>query len=218
MTVRLRIRPVYTFKQGKRSKCIGRPLGGNVTTRSVAGKPASRCPISLCLTTVNSNYHCARPERPCVVEASFHARPSQAMKSKGVEAALIDQINEELQSAYHYLAMSAESDRFGLPGFATCSKCNNNEKWLRWTSSLTLCCSEMARWNLACSKAPKIEHTTPLSFFEEARAQEEYIFSCIFTHKDLTRAKPDHVTRDGLNKSSPNGLKQRRMQMPLSVD
>ena len=50
------------------------------------------------------------------------------MKSKAVEDALNKQINEELQSAYHYLAMSAEADRQGLPGFANWFKMQYQEE------------------------------------------------------------------------------------------
>ena len=39
------------------------------------------------------------------------------MLSGTIQAALNAQINEEIHSAYIYLAMAAESDRLGLPGF-----------------------------------------------------------------------------------------------------
>ncbi len=50
------------------------------------------------------------------------------MKSKKVEDALNKQINEELYSAYSYLAMASEADRLGLPGFVNWFKMQYQEE------------------------------------------------------------------------------------------
>ena len=50
------------------------------------------------------------------------------MLTEKVQNALNSQIKEELQSAYVYLAMSAESDRLGLPGFANWFKMQYGEE------------------------------------------------------------------------------------------
>ena len=50
------------------------------------------------------------------------------MLSDTIQAALNVQINEELHSAYIYLAMAAESDRLGLPGFSNWFKQQYSEE------------------------------------------------------------------------------------------
>jgi ferritin len=50
------------------------------------------------------------------------------MKSAKVEAAINKQINEELASAYTYLAMAGVADRLGLPGFCNWFKMQYQEE------------------------------------------------------------------------------------------
>ena len=116
------------------------------------------------------------------------------MKSKAVETALNNQINEELQSAYHYLAMSAESDRLGLPGFANWFKMQYQEELAHADKFFNFVLERDGEVTLAALSAPKVENATPLSLFEGALAHEKHISSCIFKLKDLARAESDHAT------------------------
>ena len=116
------------------------------------------------------------------------------MKSTAVEAALNNQINEELQSAYHYLAMSAAADRLGLPGFANWFKMQYQEELAHADKFFNYVLERDGEVKLTQLATPEIKDKTPLGLFEGALAHEEHISSCIFKLKDLARAESDHAT------------------------
>lgn len=116
------------------------------------------------------------------------------MQSKTVEAALNKQINEELQSAYIYLAMAAEADNLGLPGFANWFKMQYQEELAHADKFFNYVLERDGQVKLEALSAPKIENPTPLSLFESALKHEKHISSCIFKLKDLARAESDHAT------------------------
>ncbi len=116
------------------------------------------------------------------------------MKSKAVEAALNNQIKEELQSAYQYLAMSAEADRLNLPGFANWFKMQYQEELAHADKFFNYVLERDGEVCLQQLDAPKVENASPLSLFEDALAHEQHISGCIFKLKDLARAESDHAT------------------------
>lgn len=116
------------------------------------------------------------------------------MLSESIQSALNDQINQELQSAYIYLAMSAESDRLGLPGFNNWFKMQYNEELAHADRFFNYILERNGQVDLQPLTKPKIGKETPLSLFEKALAHEQHITSCIFKLKDLARAESDHAT------------------------
>ena len=116
------------------------------------------------------------------------------MKSKAVEDALNKQINEELQSAYQYLAMSAEADRQGLPGFANWFKMQYQEELAHADKFFHYVLERDGEVKLDQLEAPVIKDKTPLGLFEGALAHEQHISACIFSLKDLARAESAHAT------------------------
>lgn len=116
------------------------------------------------------------------------------MNSKAVEAALNTQINEEIQSAYIYLAMSAEADRMGLPGFSHWFKMQYQEELNHADKFFNYILERDGEVKLAAISAPKIDNETAMSLFEKSLAHEQHISSCIFKLKDLARAESDHAT------------------------
>lgn len=116
------------------------------------------------------------------------------MKSSKVEAALNKQINEELQSAYNYLAMAAAADTLGLPGFANWFKMQYLEELAHADKFFNFILERDGKVQLQPIAQPEAAETTPLGLFQNALAHEEHITACIFKLKDLAKAESDHAT------------------------
>ena len=82
------------------------------------------------------------------------------MQSKKVEAALNEQINEELQSAYIYLAMAAEANRLGLPGFENWFKMQYQEELLHADKFFNYVLERDGQVKLAAIAAPEVKLTS----------------------------------------------------------
>ena len=116
------------------------------------------------------------------------------MLSDKMQNALNVQIQEELQSAYVYLAMSAESNRLGLPGFANWFKMQYGEELAHADRFFNYILERNGEVELLALDKPEINGETPLSLFEKALAHEQHITRCIFGLKDLAREESDHAT------------------------
>jgi ferritin len=116
------------------------------------------------------------------------------MKSKKVLEALNNQINEELASAYVYLAMAAESDRLGLPGCVNWFKMQYTEELAHADRFFNYVLERDGVVELQAIAQPEVSNETALSLFEKALGHEQHITECIFKLKDLARAESDHAT------------------------
>lgn len=116
------------------------------------------------------------------------------MHSKKVEEALNKQINEELHSAYVYLAMAAEADRMGLPGFSNWFKMQYTEELAHADRFFNYILERDGEVHLEAIGKPEVANETALSLFEKALSHEQHITQCIFKLKDLARAESDHAT------------------------
>lgn len=116
------------------------------------------------------------------------------MHSKQVEKALNEQINEELYSAYSYLAMAAEADRLGLPGFVNWFKMQYSEELAHADRFFDYVLERDGRIELAAIGRPGVSDETALSLFEKALSQEQHVTQLIFRLKDLARSESDHAT------------------------
>lgn len=116
------------------------------------------------------------------------------MLSDNMQSALNTQINEELQSAYIYLAISAEADRLGLPGFANWFKLQYTEELAHADRFFHYILERNGEVDLQALTKPKIGPETPLSMFEKSLTHEQHITHCIFKLKDLAREESDHAT------------------------
>ena len=116
------------------------------------------------------------------------------MLSQNMQAALNKQINEEIFSAYVYLAMAAESENIGLPGFSHWFKMQYQEELGHADRFFTYILDRNGKVELDAIAKPTIEGETPLSLFEKALAHEQHISQCIFKLKDLARQESDHAT------------------------
>ncbi len=118
------------------------------------------------------------------------------MQSKVVEAALNKQINQELYSAYLYLAMSARAERLGLPGFGHWFKSQYHEELSHADRFYTYILERDGNVALDAIAKPEIGDNgeTALGLFETSLAHEQFISDCIFNLKDLARKESDHAT------------------------
>ena len=116
------------------------------------------------------------------------------MKSQRVEAAINQQINEELSSAYTYLAMAGVAASLGLPGFCNWFKQQYQEELVHADKFFQFLLERDGKVNLMAIPQPEVKNPTPLGLFEDALAHEQHISDCIFKLKDLARAESDHAT------------------------
>ena len=116
------------------------------------------------------------------------------MLAQPVQDALNKQINEELFSAYLYLAMAAEADRLGLPGFVNWFKMQYQEELAHADRFFDYVLERNGEVHLDALAKPEANNETPLSLFEKALEHEQYITQCIFKLKDLAKAESDHAT------------------------
>ena len=116
------------------------------------------------------------------------------MLSEKIETSINKQINEELYSAYIYLAMAAEADRLGLPGFSNWFKMQFQEELEHADKFFNYVLERDGKVNLAAIGKPEIGEETPLSLFEKALNPERHITACISSLKDLAKLESDHAT------------------------
>lgn len=116
------------------------------------------------------------------------------MLSSSMNEALNKQINEELFSAYLYLAMSAKSDSMGMSGFANWFKMQYQEELAHADRFFNYILERDGEVELDAIGKPKVGDVTPLELFEMGLTHEKHITACIFKLKDLARQESDHAT------------------------
>lgn len=116
------------------------------------------------------------------------------MLSSSINDALNKQINEELFSAYLYLAMAAKSDSMGLSGFANWFKMQYQEELAHADRFFNYVLERNGEVDLDAIGKPVVGDVTPLELFEKGLDHEKHITSCIFKLKDLARQESDHAT------------------------
>lgn len=113
---------------------------------------------------------------------------------KKIQKALNKQINEELFSAYLYLAMASKADQMRLPGFVNWFKMQYKEELLHADRFFSYILERDGEVELDAIAKPELSNESPLSLFERALEHERHISTCIFKLKDLARSESDHAT------------------------
>jgi ferritin len=116
------------------------------------------------------------------------------MISEKMEKALNEQINEELYSAYLYLAMSAWFESQNLPGFASWMKVQMGEENAHALKFFGYVNERRGRVVLKAVKEPGKDWKSPLAAFEAALEHEQHITGCISKLMNLALAEKDHAT------------------------
>ena len=116
------------------------------------------------------------------------------MLNKKIEAALCGQINNEIYSAYLYLAMSAKCNAMGLKGFSTWFMVQYHEEMLHAMKFYEYIHKKGGTNTLQAIKQPPAEFDSHLDMFEKTYAHEQFITSCINDLIALARAEKDNAT------------------------
>ncbi len=116
------------------------------------------------------------------------------MMTSKMEKALNEQINEELYSAYLYLAMSAWFESQNLPGFASWMRVQTREENAHAMKFFEFIHERRGRVALKAVKEPGKEWDSPLAAFEAALEHEKHITGRINELVNLAVAEKDHAT------------------------
>ena len=114
------------------------------------------------------------------------------MISKVLEQAINDQIQEELYSAYLYLAMSQYSESKNLKGFAHWLKAQYQEETSHAFKFMEHLQDRNGKVVLKAIEAPPVEYGSPVSVFEKVLAHEQHITDRISKLYELALAEKDY--------------------------
>lgn len=120
------------------------------------------------------------------------------MLTEKMEAALNDQVNAEMYSAYIYLAMSAYFEDENFPGFAHWMRLQFEEEMVHALKIYDYVNERHGRAVLTAIEAPPKAWDTPLTAFQTAFEHEQYISSRIFDLVFLAREEKDPATESFL--------------------
>lgn len=116
------------------------------------------------------------------------------MLSEKMEAALNEQLNKEIYSAYLYLSMSAYSTHIGLKGFANWFMVQYQEEMMHAMKFYNYINDQGGQVRLMAIDAPPTEFESPLDMFERTLKHEQFVTKRINDLVDLAIKKKDHAT------------------------
>jgi ferritin len=116
------------------------------------------------------------------------------MIGKKMEAALNEQLNKEIYSAYLYMSMAAQSDSMGLKGFANWFMVQYHEEMLHAMKIYEYIIRQGGRAKLMNIKEPPSDFDSPLDMFQKTLAHERFVTKSINDLVDLAISEKDHAT------------------------
>lgn len=140
------------------------------------------------------------------------------MLSPKLEAALNQQINAELYSAYLYFSMASYLASIDLAGCAHYMHAQTQEELLHASKMYEYVNERGGRVIMDAINAPKTQWGSPLEAFEDAYKHEQHVTSLINSLMELAIAEKDHATQIFLQwfiseqveeEASANGVIQR---------
>ena len=121
------------------------------------------------------------------------------MLNKNVEAAMNDQLQKELQSAYVYLGMSAYCESQSLPGMAAWLRQQFEEEQVHAMKFYTFIIDRGAKVVLQKLTAPPTEYSSALNIFETALDHEKKVTAAINDLYDLVAKEKDFASQAWLD-------------------
>lgn len=121
------------------------------------------------------------------------------MLSKKIQAALNEQINAELWSAYLYLSMSAHFAADGKPGFASWMNVQFKEEQDHAMKIFNFIISRGGQVTLKPIAEVKTSWASPLDAFEDTLAHEQVVTGMINDLYALSAAEKDYATQSMLS-------------------
>lgn len=116
------------------------------------------------------------------------------MISDKLQQALNAQINEELYSAYLYMAMSAHFQNANLAGFANWMEIQALEEFTHAKKFYDYIIGRGGRVALEAIKKPQGEWKSPEDAIAAAYGHEQHITGCINNLMDLALSEKDHAS------------------------
>ncbi len=117
------------------------------------------------------------------------------MLNERIEAALNDQINEELFSAYLYMAMSADFQAKNLPGFASWMANQAQEEMMHARKFYKFVLDRGGKINLKAIAQPQSTWPSVTAAYEAGLEHERHISKCIHDLYGLSEELKDYPTR-----------------------
>ena len=121
------------------------------------------------------------------------------MLNKKVEAAMNDQLQNELQSAYVYLGMSAYCESQSLPGMAAWLRQQFGEEQLHAMKFYNFILDREGHVTLKQLDAAPTDYASPLQVFEEALGNEQQVTAQINDLYDLASKERDFASQAWLD-------------------
>ena len=121
------------------------------------------------------------------------------MLTKKVEAAMNDQLQKELQSAYVYLGMSAWAEAAAYPGMAAWLRHQWEEELAHAMRFYNFIVDRGAQVVLAELGAPKVSYASPLAVFEAALEHERSVTRSINGLYELVGKEKDFASQAWLD-------------------
>jgi len=116
------------------------------------------------------------------------------MISKKMTAALNDQINKELYSAYLYVGMSAFSERKGMPGIANWLGVQTQEELSHVQKFYQYILRQGSTVALEAIAKPSFKGETALELFEQVLEHEKVVTASVNNLVDIAVKERDHAT------------------------
>ena len=117
------------------------------------------------------------------------------MISDKMNAALNEQINKEMYSAFLYMAMSSHSSGIGLKGVANWYMVQYHEEMFHAMKLYEYIHSQGGKVTLLPIAQPPAEFDSPLDMFTKTLAHEQMVTQSINQLMDLAIEERDHATR-----------------------
>jgi len=118
------------------------------------------------------------------------------MLSAKMEAALNEQINAELYSAYIYLSMSAHFLSIDLKGFANWMNSQAQEEVAHTMKIYNFILDRGGRVKLSAIDGPQTEWESPLAVFDAAYKHEQHVTGLIHNLVSLAIDEKDYPTKN----------------------
>lgn len=117
------------------------------------------------------------------------------MLSQKIQDALNAQINLELSSSYHYLAMAAHFESVSLPGMANWMKVQSEEERLHAMKLFDHMCDRNGTVVLQPIEEPRRDFDAPLSVFQAALDNERKVTQAINSLYALAQQESDYPSQ-----------------------
>jgi ferritin len=117
------------------------------------------------------------------------------MISEKMNAALNEQVNKEMYSAYLYMSMSSSASALGLKGFATWFMAQYHEEMFHAMKMYEYIHAQGGDVRLGAIAEPPATFDGPLDMFTKTLAHEQFVTRSINDLMELAISEKDHATR-----------------------